>query len=238
MTALGLTDRRCKQAAFWASLALYVLVGYWLQVRNGFILGDALSRVSAAESVIYSRDPHVAAIGFIFTPLTAIVEIPAILLSPLWPDLTARAFGGSIMSALFMAGAVVQILSVGTDRGLPRSYTVIVTALFALNPMIVFYGSNGMSEAPFIFFLTWAVRRLMLWMVDDDVHHLVTAGGIAMGLAYLTRYDAVGTVAAAGILVGVTTYRRARQAPRFSERCWTCCWSACPGSRRSSGGPR
>ena len=92
---------------------------------------------------------------------------------------------------------------------------VAVTALFALNPMIVFYGSNGMSEAPFVFFLVWSVRRLVLWMVDDDVHHLVAAGGIAMALAYLTRYDAVATVAAAGLLVGATTFRRARTPPRI-----------------------
>ncbi len=209
-----MSDRRCKQVAFGAALALYLAVGYWLQVRNGFILGDALSRVQASGSVLFSRDPHLAAIGFIFTPLTAMVEIPAILLAPLWPDLTARAFAGSLMSALFMAGAVVQIFSVGSDRGLPRSYVTIITTLFALNPMIVFYGSNGMSEAPFIFFLVWSVRRLILWMVDDDVHHLVVAGGIAMGLAYLTRYDAVGTVAAAGFVVGTTTYLRARKPPR------------------------
>ena len=210
-----MTDRRCKQLAFGATLALYLVVGYWLQVRNGFILGDALSRVQASESVLFSRDPHLAAIGFIFTPLTAMVEIPAILLAPLWPDMTARAFAGTLMSAVFMAGVVVQIFSMGSDRGLPRSYIVIITTLFALNPMIVFYGSNGMSEAPFVFFLVWSVRRLILWMVDDDVHHLVTAGGIAMGLAYLTRYDAVGTVAAAGLLVGVTTFLRARNQPRL-----------------------
>ena len=210
-----LSNRRVKQVVFTACLVLYLGVGYWLQVRHGFILGDALSRVSAAQSVIFSRDPHLAAIGFIFTPLTAMVELPAILLSPIWPALSDRAFAGSIMSALFMAGAVVQVLSMGTDRGLPRGFTLTVTVLFALNPMIVFYGSNGMSEAPFIFFTTWAVRRLILWIVDDDVHHLVAAGFIAMGLAYLTRYDAVGCVAAAGVVVFITTYLRARTAPRF-----------------------
>lgn len=224
-----MTDRRCKQLAFGVTFALYLVVGYWLQVRNGFILGDALSRVQASESVLYSRDPHLAAIGFIFTPLTAMVEIPAMLLAPLWPDITARAFAGSIMSALFMAGAVVQMFSLGSDRGLPRAYTVAITVLFALNPMVVFYGSNGMSEAPFIFFLTWSVRRLILWMVDDDVHHLITAGGIAMGLAYLTRYDAVGTVAAAGLLVGVTTYLRARTAPRIRRAALDVLLVAAPG---------
>ena len=49
------------------------------------------------------------------------------------------------------------------------------------------------------------MRRLIRWMVDDDVHHLIVAGGIAMGLAYLTRYDAVACIAAAGLLVGVST---------------------------------
>lgn len=49
------------------ALAVYLAVGYWLHVRHGFILGDALSRVSAAQSVLFSRDPHLAAIGFIFT---------------------------------------------------------------------------------------------------------------------------------------------------------------------------
>jgi hypothetical protein len=210
----GWTNRRLKLVFFGASLAGYLIVGYWLQVQNGFIIGDALSRVSAAQSVLFSRDPHLAAIGFIFTPLTAMVQIPWIALSPLWSDMAERAFSGTLMSALFMAGAVVQILSMGTDRGLPRTYAVSVTALFALNPMIIFYGSNGMSEAPFIFFMSWAVRRLIMWMINDDVHHLVVAGGIAMGLAYLTRYDAVACIAAAGFLVGATTYYRARTGPR------------------------
>jgi 4-amino-4-deoxy-L-arabinose transferase-like glycosyltransferase len=209
------SGRRLKATVYFSSLTLFVVAGYWLQVRHGFILGDALSRVSAAQAVVFSRNPHLAAIGFIFTPLTAMLQIPAIAVSPLWPDMSERAFSGTLMSGVFMAGAVVQILGMGTDRGLPRTYAVAVTALFALNPMIVFYGANGMSEAPFIFFMSWAVRRLIMWMADDDVHHLVTAGGIAMGLAYLTRYDAVACVAAAGLLVGITTYMRARPPPRF-----------------------
>lgn len=208
-------DRRLKAAVFVVCFALYVAAGYWLQVRNGYIMGDTLSRVVATQSVVFSRDPHLAAIGFIFTPVAAMVQIPAILFVPLWPDIAARAFSGTIMSAAFMAGGATQILGMGTDRGLPRTYSVVITALFALNPMIVFYGSNGMSEAPFIFFMTWAVRRLIMWMVDDDVHHLVAAGGIAMGLAYLTRYDALACIAAAGVLVGVTTYLRARRPPRL-----------------------
>ncbi|MGX9671467.1 ArnT family glycosyltransferase [Mycobacterium sp. HM-7] len=208
------SGRGLKALIFFTTFTAYSAVGYWLQVQQGFILGDALSRVSAAQSVLFSRDPHLAAIGFIFTPLSALLQIPAIALGQLWPYITERAFSGSLMSAVFMAGAAVQIFSMGTDRGLARPYALAITLLFAVNPMILFYGSNGMSEAPFIFFISWAVRRLILWMRDDDVHHLVTAGGIAMGLAYLTRYDALACIAAAGALVGTTTYLRARPAPR------------------------
>lgn len=213
--AAGRSDFRLKLTIFIVMLFVYLAVGHWLQVQNGFIMGDTLSRVVATQSVLFSRDPHLAALGFIFTPVAAMVQIPAVALGAVWPDIAGRAFAGTIMSATFMAGAAVQMLSMGTDRGLPRAYSVTLTLLFALNPMIVFYGSNGMSEAPFIFFMTWAVRRLILWMVDDDVHHLVAAGGIAMGLAYLTRYDAAACVAAAGFLVGITTYLRAKPPPRL-----------------------
>ncbi|BBY73350.1 hypothetical protein MPRF_02490 [Mycolicibacterium parafortuitum] len=211
------SDRRLKAVVFVMAFAGYTAVGYWLQVRQGFLLGDALSRTAAAQSVLFSREPHLAAIGFIFTPLTAMVQLPLVALASWWPDITARAFAGTVMSAAFMAGASVQILSMGNDRGLPRRYSLLITALFACHPMIVFYGSNGMSEAPFVFFLIWAVRRLTMWMVDDDVHHLIAAGAVAMGLAYLTRYDAAACVAAAGVLVGATTYLRAREGPRLKR---------------------
>jgi 4-amino-4-deoxy-L-arabinose transferase-like glycosyltransferase len=217
MSTRSLTDARVRWIAFAVAFGCYAAVGYWLQVEHGFIIGDALARVAAAQSVLFSRSPHVAAIGFIFTPLTAAVQIPFVALGPLFPDVVARAFTGSLMSAAFMAGAVFQMLGIGMDRGVPRSYTLTLVALFAVNPMIVFYGSNGMSEAPFIFFIVWSARRLIMWMVDDDVHHLVAAGGIAMGLAYLTRYDAAAVIAAAGFLVAITTFVRATKKPRFKR---------------------
>lgn len=217
MSERRLTDGRLAWTVFTTMFVGYAAVGYWLQVRHGFIIGDALARVAAAQSVLFSRTPHLAAIGFIFTPLTAMVQIPLVALSPLWPPMAERAFSGTLMSSAFMAGAVYQILRMGTDRGLPRAFTLTIVALFALNPMIVFYGSNGMSEAPFVFFVVWAARRLTMWMVDNDVHHLVVAGGIAMGLAYLTRYDAAAAIGAAGFLVAITTYQRARGQPRIKR---------------------
>jgi uncharacterized membrane protein (UPF0136 family) len=211
-----LGSRRLSAIIYLVTAAVYLGAGYFLGVHHGFLMGDALSRVSAAQSVLFSRDPHVAAIGFIFTPLTALVQLPAVGLSGIWQPLTEFAYSGSIMSALFMAGAAVQIFGIGSDRALPRTFTLFITAMFAFNPMIVFYASNGMSEAPFIFFVCWAVRRLIAWATDDDVHHLATAG-IALALGYLTRYDAVAAIAAASILVGAITATRSAKHLRWKR---------------------
>ena len=202
-----LSSRRLSAIIYIVTAVVYLGVGYFLGVHHGFLLGDALSRVSAAQSVLFSRDPHVAAIGFIFTPLTALVQLPTVALSGIWQPMTEFAYSGSIMSSLFMAGAAVQIFGIGSDRALPRTFTLFITAVFAFNPMILFYASNGMSEAPFIFFTSWAVRRLIAWATDDDVHHLAAAG-IALALGYLTRYDAVAAIAAASILVSAITATR------------------------------
>ena len=78
MTRRPLSDRRCKQMAFGASCVLYLAVGYWLQCATASSWVTRCREFRPPESVLFSRDPHLAAIGFIFTPLTAMVEIPAI----------------------------------------------------------------------------------------------------------------------------------------------------------------
>ncbi|MFF0817782.1 ArnT family glycosyltransferase [Rhodococcus sp. NPDC003318] len=190
-----------------ASLLVYLVVGYLLAVHEGFALGDALSRVQSAQGVLLSRDPHLASIGFIFTPMTAMVEIPLAALSSWFPALTRFGVAGVIMSSVFMAGAAVQIWAIGADRGVPRWQQVAITVLFTVNPMIVFYGATGMSEAPFVFLMCWAARRLIRWTSTDDVHDLIAAG-VALGLAYLARYDAAAPIGVGALFVAWVTWRR------------------------------
>ncbi|WP_334023735.1 ABC transporter [Nocardia terpenica] len=185
---------RLPRALFAASALLYLVCGLALSVGHGFLMGDALSRVSATQSALFSRDPHLSAIGFVFTPLTSLAQLPVVAFAP-----------------LFMAGAVVMVFGIGVDRGAPLWLSLCVTACFALNPMIVFYAANGMSEAPFLFCLCWALRRLMRWVRTDDANDL-TAAGISLGLAYLTRYDALAPAAAAAALVGALSWWRRRGA--------------------------
>ncbi|NLU83335.1 ABC transporter [Rhodococcus sp. HNM0569] len=201
---------------FWSATALYAAVGLYLAFDAQFFLGDSLSRVAAARTVFFSNDPHLAAIGFIFTPLTALAQLPTILLSHWWTEVSAYAVTALAVSAPFMAGAVVQIYKIGRDRGVPTWLLWLVTAVFALNPLVLFYGANGMSEAPFVFLLCWSARRLIRWTATDDVHDLVLAG-IALAIGYLARYDALAAAGSVTVLVFAVTFLRSRQPTRVSR---------------------
>ncbi|MVU82088.1 ABC transporter [Nocardia sp. ET3-3] len=200
---------RVARYLYAACALLYLITGTFLTAGRGYLMGDALSRVSATESALFSRDPHLSAIGFVFTPLTSLAQLPFVAVQPWFPGVTRWGLSGVLMTALFMAGAVVMIWGIGIDRGAPLWLCGLVTAVFALNPMVVFYGGNGMSEALFLFCLCWGVRRLMRWVRTDGVHDLV-ACGIAMGLGYLTRYDALAPAATAGGFVFAVSYLRRR----------------------------
>ncbi|MER2208832.1 MAG: ABC transporter, partial [Rhodococcus sp. (in: high G+C Gram-positive bacteria)] len=65
--------------------AIYTALGVWMNAGIGFIFTDSLSRVAAVSAMLLSRDPHFAAIGFVFTPLTAAVQIPMGLMGHWWP---------------------------------------------------------------------------------------------------------------------------------------------------------
>ncbi|MFC7959285.1 hypothetical protein [Rhodococcoides kroppenstedtii] len=122
---------------FAALSAVYLAVGAVLSVRFGWLMGDALSRTYAAQAVLHSRDPHVSAIGFVFTPLTALLQLPLVAFAEVAPAITRWNLSAIVVSALFMAGAVVQTRGICRDRGLGRVQTAALTAVFAINPMIV-----------------------------------------------------------------------------------------------------
>jgi hypothetical protein len=194
--------------------AAYAAVGMVLSMHFNLVDSDAPSRVANAGYVLFSRDPHLGAIGFVWNPIPSLAEIPLLLLSHLWPPLLSQGQAGTFMAAAFMAGAVWQVRGITLDRGVPTLWRWIIIAGFALNPMIVLYGGNGMSEAPYVFFTLWAVRRLLRWVRSDQVNDLVVAG-IALGLAYLTRYEAAMAAAAAtAVVIGVAMLRSSARSRR------------------------
>ena len=171
---------------------------------------DGVSRMANAYYVLYSRDPHLAAIGFVWNPLPSIATMPFLLFKDLWAPLTTMGVAASLVTVIAMTGAVYQLLRCLSDWGVPRLPRLLLTALFALNPMIIFYAGNGMSEALYLFTLLATCRYLLRWIHDGDVRSLSYAA-VWLGLAYLARNEAAAAALFGGIVVFVLSYRKRAQ---------------------------
>lgn len=195
----------------------YALVGVWLSVGSGVVMGDALARVANAGYAINSRDPHLEAIGFVWNPLPTLAVIPFGAFRGLWPAVASYGVAGVFVSAACMAGAVVVLNRIARDLLVPTPARRVIVALFAIHPMIVFYGGNGMSEAMFVLLLLVVVRWLSLWLRNGSTGQLVGAA-LALAGAYLTRYEAFPVAVAVVALVIVVTWVRAPG--NYTQRTW------------------
>jgi hypothetical protein len=194
---------------FLAFLVLYLCVAAVLVFKGNALEGDGVSRVAIANRILFSRDPHLAAIGFVWSPLPELVLLPLVPFKFLWPALLQQGFAGNIVSSLFMAGAVYQLFRFLEDLGVERRLRIAMTLCFALHPMIVFFGANSMTEADMVFFILLVSRRLTAWLRTGELPPLI-ATGFYLALAYLSRYEGAAAAAVVTGLVLVVSYARSR----------------------------
>jgi len=195
------------------AFAMYLVVALLLAFKYQIFPDDAVSRMANGFYVLFARDPHLAAMGFVWNPLQSICDMAFLLLRGVWGALTTRDMAGSLVSAVCMTGAVHQIRSALQEWGVWRTPRLVLTGLFVISPMILFFGGNGMSEALYLFTLLATTRYLLRWLRDSDLRSLVYAG-TAMGLAYLARNEALGAGAAGALLVLAFSFQNAETALR------------------------
>jgi len=185
----------------------YLTVAFILDFKTLSFNGDAVARMANGFYVLYSRDPHLAAMGFVWNPLQSILDMGPLLFKDLWPSLASHDMAGSIVSVLCMVGAVHQVRCALRDWGVARGPRLVMTLIFAANPMIILYSANGMSEALYLFTLVATTRYLARWLRGDDLRSLVYAA-VALGFCYLARNEAVLPAIMAATIVLVVSYRR------------------------------
>lgn len=173
---------------------VYLGLGLHLTLGLGIYEGDALSRTANAMYVLLSRDPHVAAIGFVWNPLPSIVQLPLVLaLDPF--ELVFLA--GPLQSAMFGVAGIValdRILRVAGAGPWPRRVAAVA---YGLNPMVAFYAANGMSEAALLFFMLAATEQFLRWARGGKRDALILFAILSAG-TFLVRYEGVA-FAAAGV---------------------------------------
>jgi hypothetical protein len=194
-------------AVFLGLLALYLAVAAWLVFGQHSLMEDALSRVANASHVIYSREPKLANVGFVWTPLPSLLMMPFLPLKYLWPALVEQGFLANVMSALAMAASARALSGLLGVLGAARKVRIGLAIAFGLQPMIIWFGANGMTEALLILFLVLTARELVQWLADNDFRHLMAAGAY-LALGYLTRYEMLAAGCAAIAFVGAVTWWR------------------------------
>ncbi|MDX9872623.1 MAG: glycosyltransferase family 39 protein, partial [Clostridia bacterium] len=195
MIAIAQDIKSCQgKTVVWLVAATVFLLecaaGYYYNVYIGYHHTDGISRVANAFYVLYSRDPHLGAIGFVWNPLPSFVNLFFLLLYPWIPEMATQGIAGLLMSALFASATAFILSRAFIRRGLPRWVAVVFPLLFLLNPMMFLFGFNGMSDAPFIFFIILSILGFLNWLETRRIGEL-TIASFALALSFWCRYEAV-----------------------------------------------
>ncbi len=162
------------------AFVLYSILGVWLLKVQGYLINDGASRTLTAQTLVLSRDPHLGAMGFYWPPLPMLLRVPFVLiLFPFGQSLLAGAVSTAFISAL-----VVPVLaSIGRELNLSTKQSAVIIGLYALNPVVMFYAANGMSEACFYLFLAVAYLGYLRYNATRLTSDLrVVSTGLALGV--------------------------------------------------------
>ena len=166
----------------------YLALGLYLMLGLGFFEGDALSRTANALYVVRGRDPHVAAIGFVWNPLPSVVQIPLVLLLD---PLGLLYLSAPVHTALFAVATLVvldrllRLLEVGNAR------RRLLLLAYGLHPLVIFYAANGMSESPLLFFMIAATYQFLRWTRGGGTLALILFA-LFSASTFLVRYEGLG----------------------------------------------
>jgi hypothetical protein len=202
---------------FLLAFSAYFTVALLLDFKYHSFQGDAIARMANGFYMIHSRDPHLAAVGFVWNPLSSIAVLPFLAFNSIWPAMASHNVAGTTVSALAMACAAHQLHAILREWRVSTLPRLILTAFFVFNPMILYYGGNGMSEALYLFAMIAAARYFLRWLGAGDLPSLVYTA-IALAFGYLERSEPIAAAILATPIVFGITYRRS--IAEQSERIW------------------
>jgi hypothetical protein len=198
--------RRPQLALFLASFAVYAVIGLKVVVLQHVVVPDGWARLAHAYFVYYNHPPKLTAIGFIWPPLMTLVLLPLAWISPLATSLAAL----PLTSAFFGAATISVLDRMLTGAGMRRGLRYPLLIAFGLNPMLLFYATNGMSEIVSLFLLTIAIHALISWYRTREIRYVAVLS-FALALGFLSRYELLLWACAVGIFIASAMIaRRAR----------------------------
>lgn len=166
------------------------IFGCYLYAVEGDFQEDALSRVANAFYVLFSRNPHLGAIGFVWNPLPSMFELPPVALWRWFPPIASDALAGVFVTSVASAAIAFALHRALLWAEVSKVTSLVFVLCLALHPFMFLYGANGMSEMIFACFLVICLLNYLSWKDDYAVSRLVIAG-CALAMAFWARYEAV-----------------------------------------------
>jgi hypothetical protein len=195
-----LTTTGVLVAACVLSLAAYL---HFYPHADTIAYGDAKSHLLIARRVLFADTPGAGQLGGVWLPLPHILMLPLI-----WNNWAYYSgFAGSIVMMLAYVACTVLVYKFVWHLTRQRWAALGGTAVFALNPNILYMQSTPMTELLMFVTMMGSVYGLLRWIQTDDsdqFHHLYLLGaGLSALLCALTRYEG-WTLAV--VLTGVVLY--------------------------------
>ncbi len=173
---------------FLGFLLLYTGIAFYIAYILQIYHNDAISRTALAFFTYFGRNPHLAAVGFVWQPLPSLLQLPfLILLKPLGYMMMA----GPIVTAI--SGALSAVAVYKTSQLLLPHKTVIplcIALLFGLNPLILLYSTIGTSEIIFISTLLLSTYFMVKWIITKN-HIFLVSCSLFISLSFWSRYEAL-----------------------------------------------
>jgi glycosyltransferase involved in cell wall biosynthesis/putative flippase GtrA len=203
----GLRRRRINPSTKAVLAAASVIsVAAYLHFYSGgrtIAYGDAKSHLLIARRVLFADTPGVGQLGGVWLPLPHILMLPLV-----WDNWAYyNGFAGSIVMMLAYVVCAVLIYKFVWHLTYRRWAAICGTAVFALNPNVLYMQATPMTELLMFVTMMGATYGLLRWIQtgdSDQFHHLYLLGaGLSAMLCALTRYEG-WTIAVA--LTGVVLY--------------------------------
>jgi len=230
-------DRRALEQRYaqqrrdaWLTLALggiSIAALLWYYAHQQILLyGDAVAHINIARRVLDNRSwlSSYFQLGTVWLPLPHILMLPFVWNKALWMS----GIAGSIPSMIgYVAGAlgIFRLVSAHTTR--VAAYAA--TAIFALNPNLLYMQTTAMNEPLFLAFFIWAIVYFDEWLraisteptaasLDRSPERALESCGIALAGGAATRYDGWFFGAIMGVLVLWTFVLWWRKTPDAARR--------------------
>jgi hypothetical protein len=143
-----------RQETFPVALAAVLLsfIALLLSYSRGYLLlyGDAVAHLGIARRILDSRNPGLVQLGGVWLPLPHLLMLPFVQKVEWWQN----GLAGAWPSLICYIASVAGIYRLARWMMIPR-WALAATALYALNPNLLYLSTTAMTEPLFLMLLIW-----------------------------------------------------------------------------------